>query len=241
MSLLKVDRLGWDKNMFRNGFIWKIKDGRNIRFWEDIWYGQKALYQVYPRLFGIYAMKTSSVRLMWEIYHANGGLPSTIWNRQLRSWESDQLVVLNHLLSNVSFGEGKDILYWSWSGKGFTTRDCYMALSNTELESPLCLSFWKLKIPPKVQLFLWKLEHKVLPTKVFLSGRLLNIDLSLICNWCMGREETITHIFLEFDIADWCWTEVCKSWSIPRSFLSASAFSLSAVMDIVTEHETKEA
>lgn len=76
--------------------------------------------------------------------------------------------------------------------------------------------FLEAKIPPKVQFFLWKLEHKVLPTKVFLAGRLHSLNLLPVCNWCMLKEETIPHLFLECELAQWCWTEVCNSWSIYR-------------------------
>ena len=177
-SLLKIVRMGWDGDKLKNGFIWKFGDGRSVRFWEDIWYGQKALQHEYPRLFHLSMMKTTSLRLIWEIWQNCEGLPSTIWSRNLRGWEEENVEVLNQMLSSMVFSEGKDILYWSWSGKSFSIKDCYVALSNVELMSPICLSFWKLKFPPKVQFFLWKLVHSVLPTKAFLAGRLHSLNLS---------------------------------------------------------------
>ena len=213
-SLRKIGQMGWDHSVLKNGFCWKIKDGRSVRFWEDIWYGRRALQKEFDRLFQLSGIKTASVRLVWEIWQSCGGLPPTIWSRQLRAWELEQAEILNQILSTIQFGDGKDVWFWNYSGKCFSTKECYMAISNVVLVNPKCLSFWKFKIPPKVKFFLWKLEHKVLPTKVLLAGRLHNLNLSPICSRCSMQEETLQHLFLECEMAKWCWDEVCNSWSI---------------------------
>ena len=84
-------------------------------------------------------MKTASVRLIWEIWHAWGDLPPSIWCRQLRAWEEEYVNILSQILSSLKLEEGQDILYWSWSGKSYSTKDCYMALTDRALVGPVCV------------------------------------------------------------------------------------------------------
>lgn len=116
-----------------------------------------------------------------------------------------------------------------------------MALSNISLSNPSGFPFWKFKIPPKVKFFLWKLEHKVLPTKEFLAGRLHNFNLSPLCSWCSIYEESLQHLFMDCDVAKWCWDEVCSSWSVRRDCLEQMEFSLNNLIGIIKEKEVKEA
>ncbi|CAL1394093.1 unnamed protein product [Linum trigynum] len=61
---------------------------------------------------------------------------------------------------------------------------------------------WKLIIPPKVKIFLWKLAHNILPTGKNLESR--KRDASPNCPFC-GLEETQNHIFRECDWAVRIW------------------------------------
>ncbi|XP_017252064.1 uncharacterized protein LOC108222689 [Daucus carota subsp. sativus] len=115
-----------------------------------------------------------------------------------------------------------------------------MALTTSPLVNSSCLIFWKFRIPPKVKFFLWKLEHQVLPTKVFLAGRLHNSNFSPFCSWCSTHEESLRHLFLECTLAEWCWNEICSMWSIRRDSLVQMDFSLINLFGLVQEAEVKE-
>ena len=110
-SLHKIKQSGWDKNLLANEFVWKVKDGRSVRFWEDVWYGVSPLQKVFPRLYNIYGMKTASLRLIWEVWIGWGGLPDLIWTRNLRAWEAEQVSVLNQILASLVLTEGEDVLF----------------------------------------------------------------------------------------------------------------------------------
>lgn len=82
--------------------------------------------------------------------------------------------------------------------------------------------FWDIKVPPKVLLFLWKIQWKVLPTNYFLANRIHNGTVSPICKWCLVLEETLDHLFFKCELASWCW-DFLKIWwdwhyQLPSSF-----------------------
>ncbi|XP_017239669.1 uncharacterized protein LOC108212453 [Daucus carota subsp. sativus] len=234
-SLLKIHQSGWARDLLSDGFIWKIKNGRTVRFWEDLWYGNKPFQKEFSRLFYLSNLKTASVRLIWEIWNAWGGLPVIIWSRHLRAWEEEQVNILNQILACINFEDGPDVLFWKWSGRCFSSKDLYMALTGGHMASPEYSSYWKLKVPPKVLFFLGKLVHHILPTKSFLAHRLRNMGFSATCSWCSAAEETLTHLFLECEVAVWCWGYVWGSWSIPSRRVNQSVFSLQSILGMISE------
>ena len=47
---------------------------------------------------------------------------------------------------------------------------------------------------PKIQIFLWQVCHKALPTRALLHHR--GIQVETTCPLCKGGEETLDHLFL---------------------------------------------
>lgn len=58
---------------------------------------------------------------------------------------------------------------------------------------------WKLKLPPKVKMFVWMFLHNQLQTKGRLAKLIQNIDLK--CPLCNKEDETQTHLFFDCDFA----------------------------------------
>ena len=44
-----------------------LGDGKNIRFWEDAWYGDEPLNEAFPSLYSIADSKGAKVAEVWEI------------------------------------------------------------------------------------------------------------------------------------------------------------------------------
>lgn len=149
--------------------------------------------------------------------------------------------MVSQILSSLELSEDTDILFWSWSGKCFSTKDCYMALSNDSLSGPYFWSFWKLKLPPKILFFIWKVVNNVLPTKDLLARRIQSMGLSPICNWCSIGVESQTHLFLDCEIAKWCWKEVCCIWSIGRIQFIALHFQIRDLFNIISDSDLRDA
>lgn len=66
-------------------------------------------------------------------------------------------------------------------------------------------SIWKLVIPPKVRLFVWKLCQGILPTRSNLRRRIIQIEGG--CLWCAREKETSTHLLFKCISARDVWKE----------------------------------
>jgi len=53
IDLCKVCDVENHSNWFDNNVIWEIKDGENVRFWEDKWVGDISLKERFTRLYNI--------------------------------------------------------------------------------------------------------------------------------------------------------------------------------------------
>ncbi|XP_012852602.1 PREDICTED: uncharacterized protein LOC105972213 [Erythranthe guttata] len=102
-----------------------------------------------------------------------------------------------------------DKLIWHFSSTGqFTAKSCYHALlthrtfsrgmesggaASSSGESTRRWKFiWKLSIPPKVRIFLWRACSDILPTNVELFRR--GISPSPFCRYCPDKCETTQHV-----------------------------------------------
>jgi hypothetical protein len=65
---------------------------------------------------------------------------------------------------------------------------------------------WKLDVPPKVRVFLWRVIHKFLPAKQVLHRR--HIEPVATCDTCGGKEESIEHVLMDCTIAKIFWEQM---------------------------------
>lgn len=75
------------------------------------------------------------------------------------------------------------------------------------------MRIWKLKVPPKIQFFLWKLERIMLPTAELLSRSIGN-SISPICKRCNLTTESQNHMLWNCDIAKNIWKGVADWWGL---------------------------
>lgn len=73
---------------------------------------------------------------------------------------------------------------------------------------------WKLKVPQKIKLFLWKVHLNVLYTKAFLESRSISIEDSSSCAFCEPDKETVVHIFIKCEVATSLWNQMFQWWQI---------------------------
>lgn len=62
---------------------------------------------------------------------------------------------------------------------------------------------WKVKVPYKVNLFVWKLLHDSIPTLLTLKNR--GIPTNSSCPMCKEEEDSTSHLFLQCLFARACW------------------------------------
>ncbi|KAK1384947.1 hypothetical protein POM88_022682 [Heracleum sosnowskyi] len=73
---------------------------------------------------------------------------------------------------------------------------------------------WKLKIPPKVQIFMWKLHHGMLPVKALMQSRMRNSLANQNCCRCPDTE-TVLHLFWQCPFAFDIWKWLFEWWGLP--------------------------
>ncbi|GMN43800.1 hypothetical protein TIFTF001_012998 [Ficus carica] len=129
-------------------------------------------------------------------------------------WPVDQEIILSIPLGNASAG---DKWAWYYDSKGlYKVRSGYRAIMDSKLTESssfdnsdvLCWrKLWRLPIPPKTCLFVWRAFHEILPTMVSLRHR--GIDCDILCPRCKDVMESSSHAIFD------CPTS-CAVWRMSR-------------------------
>ncbi|XP_019170974.1 PREDICTED: uncharacterized protein LOC109166477 [Ipomoea nil] len=78
----------------------------------------------------------------------------------------------------------------------YSVRLGYRLLSTVhENIEPVWCDIWKLKLPPKALNFIWRCVHCIIPTRVALHNR--RVDLDTMCPLCNLQPETLKHLFCQ--------------------------------------------
>lgn len=160
-------------------FKWQIGDGKTIKFWRDWWWGSEPLSTTFTRLFNLARDKditVASLRNNGRNYIRN------IWKRQLRGWECDAENQLLEIIENLRLSSDRHILQWTGNNNKLTVQDLYKKIDQGRQPSNTWKMIWNLKIPPRIQLFIWILCNKVLPVRDFLHKRISNVIMN--CPLC---------------------------------------------------------
>ncbi|WVZ54946.1 hypothetical protein U9M48_005671 [Paspalum notatum var. saurae] len=167
------------KDQFLNLGSFILKNGTQIRFWEDIWLDGVSLKYQYPSLFNIVRKKHATIADVLGSNPLNENLVAR--------------------LLNVDFEEGNDVFKWHLHKSGnFSVRSMYMHFINTGIR--VSMEIWRTRLPLKIKIFLWYLKKEVILTKDNLSRHNWQGDKS--CCFCY-RTETIQHLFLDCKYASW--------------------------------------
>lgn len=164
----------------------------------------------------------------WKVNH--------LWNPHSKSWD-EQLVkgiflpdiadeIIRTPLNEIV---QQDRLIWNRSNDGsYTVKSAYqMALTNlvdrSHLRSDGDWSFiWKLKVPPRVKLFLWRSCREALPTRVQLNGR--GVPCPITCVLCDKELENMWHLIFTCQVSvdsrmlQNLWHKISPHLLIARSF-----------------------
>jgi hypothetical protein len=103
------------------------------------------------------------------------------------------------IASTISFTEEEDSMVWQFSSNGrYSVQSLYKIVNFRGIQPVLIPSLWEIKIPPRVQYFLWLLSKNKLLTRDNLSKRRKVEDPTcLFCN----EHESVNHLFFECAVA----------------------------------------
>jgi hypothetical protein len=147
-------RLMATKKFFFGHGSFLIRDGLEIRFWENKWLGNASLWEQYPALYAIVRHKSDTLAHVLGSNPPNVTFRRTLFEPRQVSWDALLL-----RLANIQLTTGIDIFWWNLHENGkFSVASLYNALILASLYNALILSdspvydnkkIWKMKIPLK--------------------------------------------------------------------------------------------
>jgi hypothetical protein len=152
------------------GLIKRIGTGQNTKVWEDNWLPRDT------RLRPITATAVDPPILVSELIDQT----NRSWN--IQTLETFFLPIDIEVILSIPLGTVRHIDQWAWHFEKngiFSVRSCYRMLVKTKSDREAWLdgrpsssgneqkswcSLWKIKVPSKIRVFLWRLSHQSVPT-----------------------------------------------------------------------------
>jgi hypothetical protein len=191
------------RHIYLRGRSYKVGNGKNISFWNDVWLDDKPLSIKYPLLYERCTDQKISVKGVaneqWVVHF------KVILQGILRV----QWYELAARLNLVSLDDKKDVPMWRWtSNRRFSVKSMYEHLTK-DVRGFAYKRIWKSKIPEKIKIFMWLLEQRVGLTKDNMLKR--NWHVNPGCYFC-GAPESNDHLFFTCPIAKVIWGVVACSF-----------------------------
>ncbi|XP_042954621.1 uncharacterized protein LOC122291036 [Carya illinoinensis] len=180
--------------ILKEGLVWRVGNGSGIKIWKDKWLPRPVTYQIQTPI----NMLDSETRV------------EPLIDKDCRSWTVDlvQSVFREEeakLICSIPISRrgASDRRIWVGSDRGtYTIKSAYFIetkLSNRSFGEPSTTGsknsewrdLWRLEVPGKVKILIWKCLNNILPTKDRLYKK--NIVDNYLCPVCEREKETIMH------------------------------------------------
>ena len=210
--------------IIHQNMTWRVGCGDRVRFWQDPWIGQGcSLQQKYNQLFFISRQQNLSISNMGK-FSQNTWSWDFRWRRNLFDYENEQAIAFMEDISAFSIHQQlQDIMVWKAEPNGlYSTKSAYRLLMPTNSTGQHSRNFqilMKLKIPPRADMFSWRLFRDRLPTRANLLRR--NVVLhQTMCPLCGNHQEEAGHLFFHCRMTIGLWWEF-MSWTRFKGAFSA--------------------
>ena len=143
------------------------------------------------------------------------------WDRQMLS---DNFIALDiEMIINIPISNRMQDDFWAWhyDRRGvFSVRSAYRMItaikaqredwlehrsrhSNVAIDRRSWTQLWKVKVPSKIRVFVWRLAHTSLPTGLVRHQR--KMAANHVCSICNAAEDSWRHSILSCTMARWVW------------------------------------
>ena len=197
--------------IIHQNMTWKVGCGDKVRFWQDSWLGQGgSLQQKYNQLFVISRQQNLPISKMGKFYQNTWNWDFK-WRRNLFDHENEQAIAFMDDISAISIHQQlQDSMLWKADPIGiYSTKSAYRLLLPTNRPGQHSRNFkilWKLKIPPRAELFSWRLFRDRLPTRANLLRRHVALQ-DIMCPLCGNHQEEAGHLFFHCRMTVGLWWE----------------------------------
>jgi hypothetical protein len=139
----------WASMAIAIGYRWKLGNGKSIKFWEDIWFGNSPLAVQFWYIYFVSNQQTQTVSDIWDGQQISCTFRRTFCEEIMVQWQ-ELLVIVN----TVNFSEDEDQLIWQYETNGvYSSRSMYSLVNFRGVQPVFLPPVWKLKIPPRIQVF----------------------------------------------------------------------------------------
>ncbi|KAK0608384.1 hypothetical protein LWI29_029944 [Acer saccharum] len=182
--------LVWGGQLVERGYRWRVGTGRSIYIYKNRWISRESTFKIIsPPMLGEWATvdelkcgdgswNSDVVRQAFVHVDADAilGIPtgrmelddSILWHYEVLgsfSVKSSYRLARYSAMASSSFGLSQSVSWWKW--------------------------FWKISLPPKLKIFVWKACNNWFPTRVNLVSH--GMKLKSLCPICNQKEESSLH------------------------------------------------
>ena len=116
------------------------------------------------------------------------------------------------IAGSIVFSTSEDQLIWQYESKGvYSSSSMYSLVNFRGVRQIFLPTVWKLKIPPRIQVFLWLFSQNKIMTRDNLRAR--GIPKPLECEMCK-EIETVKHLFSECIVARELWQDFFEIFGV---------------------------
>ncbi|GJU76154.1 RNA-directed DNA polymerase, eukaryota [Tanacetum coccineum] len=189
----------------------KLGNGDKITFWEDKWVGGNALKDLYPRMYALETCK--SVNVGTKLTYSR--LDYSFRRKPRGGVEQEQYEALSDQVHDVTFVPMSDRWLWSLESSGeFFVASIRKAIDDKRLPEVATKTRWIKYVPIKVNVHAWKVKIDLLPTRINISRRGIDID-SIMCPICDNGAESSSHLFFTYRMVRQIVRKISHWWDVP--------------------------
>src|SRR4051812_48688278 len=149
------------------GYRWNVGDGKKVRLWEDTWFGVSPLSVQFWPIYTICNQQGITLADAWDGVHIKITFRRTFSNKLMEQWFQFEEVI-----KSVAFNSDPDTLVWQLENKGqYSTSSLYHVINFRGIQQIYPLVVWKIRIPPKIHVFLCLQSNNKIMTRDNLQKR----------------------------------------------------------------------